>query len=501
MPTRSDGFRRLHPASLLFTVGQVLRAFLLPAVLLLVFQRGEGFEGWFAIFAVPAGVAAVVRYLSLRYALTHDALIIRRGILNRTERRIPYDHIHSLDTSRNIVHRVLGVADVIVQTASGSEPEAVLRVLSLDDVEAMRARVFSDRRTGSRPVTADLHRPPDPASDVVSTDTRVVAHASIGDLVTYGLISNRGTVALAAALGVVSQLDVLPAEDWWQQQARQLPGLAPQGTIATVVAVTILVLGAIIVLRLLSVVWMLATLWDFRLEIRADELRTRYGLLTQRTVTLPRRRIQVVTSEQGWLHRLFHRTSMRARTAGAVAADRSGSSRDWLYPVARDDQVEPLLTAAHPELDASRVDWQPVHPRAWRRLAVRWLVVIAAAAVAALAMRPAGALALVPVAAAAVWVARRRARSIRWGLTPTAVWYCHGWIGRHLRVVRFAKIQAVSLFENPFDRRHRMATVTVDTANAGPGGSAIRIPFLDRDVADRLRERLGSEASITRFQW
>jgi len=500
MPTRSEGFRRLHPASLLFTVGQVLRAFLLPAVLLLVFQQGEGFEGWLAILAVPAGVAAIVRYLSLRYALTQDELVIRRGILNRTERRVPFDHIHSLDTSRNVVHRLLGVADVMVQTASGSEPEAVLRVLSLDDVEAMRMRVFSDRRPGTRPTT-DGDRSGDRASDAARDDTRLVAHASIGDLVTYGLISNRGTVALAAALGVVSQLDVLPAEDWWEQHARQLPGLAPQGAIATVVAVTAVVIGTIVVLRLLSVVWMLATLWDFRLEIRADELRTRYGLLTQRTVTLPRRRIQVVTSEQGWLHRLFHRTSMRARTAGAVAADRSGSSRDWLYPVARDEQVESLLTAAHPELDASRVDWQPVHSRAWRRLAVRWLLVIAAAAVAALATRPVVALALVPVAAASVWVARRRARSIRWGLTPTAIWYCHGWIGRHLRVVRFAKIQAVSLFENPFDRRHHMATVTVDTANAGPGGSAIRIPFLDRTLAERLRERLGSEASVTRFQW
>jgi len=315
MPTRSEGFRRLHPASLLFMVGQVLRAFLLPAVLLLVFQRGEGFEGWLAIFAVPAGVAAVVRYLSLRYALTQDELVIRRGILNRTERRVPFDHIHSLDTSRNVVHRLLGVADVIVQTASGSEPEAVLRVLSLDDVESMRRRVFSDRRAlDARPGTAD-HRSPDQVSDIAADPTRLVAHASIGDLVMYGLISNRGTVALAAALGVVSQLDVLPAEDWWEQQARQLPGLAPQGTVATVVAVTTLVIGVIVVLRLLSVLWMLATLWDFRLEIRADELRTRYGLLTQRTVTLPRRRIQVVTSEQGWLHRLFHRTSMRGAAA------------------------------------------------------------------------------------------------------------------------------------------------------------------------------------------
>jgi len=496
MPTRSDDFRRLHPASLLFMVGQVLRAFLLPAVLLLVFQRGEGFEGWLAILAIPAGIAAVVRYLSLRYKLTDDELVIRRGILNRTERRVPYDHIHSLDTSRNLVHRLLGVADVIVQTASGSEPEAVLRVLSLDDVEAMRARVFSGRRPGAATVAAGQ-----PSGAVETGGTRLVAHASIGDLVTYGLISNRGTVALAAALGVVSQLDVLPAEDWWEQQARELPGLAPDGPVATTVAIIAVVISAIVVLRVLSVGWTLATLWDFRLEIRADELRTRYGLLTQRTVTLPRRRLQVVTSEQGWLHRLFHRTSMRARTAGAVAEDRSGRSRDWLYPVARDDQVAVLLTAAHPDLDASEVEWLSVHPRAWRRLAVRWLVVIGCVAVTAIAARPVLAVMLVPVAAAAVWVARRRARSIRWGLTATAIWYCHGWIGRHLRVVRFAKIQAVSLFESPFDRRHRMATVTVDTANAGPGGSAIRIPFLDRNVAERLRERLGSEASVTRFQW
>ena len=63
------------------------------------------------------------------------------------------------------------------------------------------------------------------------------------------------------------------------------------------------------------------------------------------------------------------------------------------------------------------------------------------------------------------------------------------------------KIQAVGLETSPFDRRHGMASVQVDTAAAGPLGSAIDIPFLDRAVARQLYDTLNLEAAQTAFRW
>lgn len=492
-----ESFRRLHPVSLLFSLAHVLRAFLLPAILLLVVGRGEGFEGWIAWLALPAAAAALIRYLSLRYRMGDRELVIRTGILHRRERHVPYDHIHSLDTSRTLIHRALGVADVSVQTASGADPEATFRVLSQSAVEEMRRRVFAGREEYSQG-TLDQGFP---ADAVVASDTTTVSHARPWDLVVYGIISNRGLVALAAVLGLLWQLELMPSDLWWSDHIRSLPGLAPHSLMATVVIGVSGLVAAIVVLRMLSVAWALVSLWDFRLTRRGDELRTRYGMVTQRSATIPRHRIQIVTVDESLLHRLFGRASLHARTAGATQPDQSGGGRDWLFPVARTADVAALLDLVHPDLDPDSVQWTGLHRRAWRRMAVRWLAVVAVVALVVGWRWPWLAAVGLPVAVVVVGAARVRARHCQWSVTNDAVWWRRGWPGRTLRVVRCAKIQAVAMTESPFDRRHRMASLEVDTANAGVGRAAIRIPYLDREVADRLRERLGQEAAGTRFRW
>jgi membrane protein YdbS with pleckstrin-like domain len=51
-------------------------------------------------------------------------------------------------------------------------------------------------------------------------------------------------------------------------------------------------------------------------------------------------------------------------------------------------------------------------------------------------------------------------------------------------------VQAALVEESPFDRRHRMACVAVDTAGAGSRSDTIRIPYLDRDIAVALSRSL-----------
>ena len=61
------------------------------------------------------------------------------------------------------------------------------------------------------------------------------------------------------------------------------------------------------------------------------------------------------------------------------------------------------------------------------------------------------------------------------------------------------KIQAVELDESPFDRRHQMASLAVDTA--GAGAHKIDIPYLSRPTAEDARMTLAHEAAATVFRW
>ena len=88
-----------------------------------------------------------------------------------------------------------------------------------------------------------------------------------------------------------------------------------------------------------------------------------------------------------------------------------------------------------------------------------------------------------------------------WCLGEDAVGYRSGWWTRRESVLRYSKVQSVAQVHNPFDRRHRMRRLVVDSAGAGQSGHRIRIPFLPEADAERLESRLAFEAAHRQFRW
>ena len=137
-----------------------------------------------------------------------------------------------------------------------------------------------------------------------------------------------------------------------------------------------------------------------------------------------------------------------------------------------------------------------VSSRAKRYWAVRalagWLVVVAGADAIAFAFstRAAVITACVAVGLAALHVTvmpRWRFRVHRWETTDTAVYTQSGWFNQERRIAPVGRIQTVDTQRGPFEQLFGLANVTVTTASAaGP----LKIPGLDRDVADRIVEDL-----------
>jgi len=55
--------------------------------------------------------------------------------------------------------------------------------------------------------------------------------------------------------------------------------------------------------------------------------------------------------------------------------------------------------------------------------------------------------------------------------------------------------------QSPFDRRHRMASVRVDTAGAADASHRVDIPYLPVETATALFGQLGTAAARTVFRW
>jgi len=495
--------QRLHPASLLFSLGSAARRLLLPGLVVLFASRGGGnTEIWLMLIFVPAAVAAMLRYVSYRYRLGSDEMVVREGIVTRNERHIPYARIQNIDLVQNPLHRLFGVAEVRLQTASGDKPEAVIRVLSLRSVDRLRAHVFHDR---SPETEAGAESDTEIAN--AGRALRALLHLSTRDLVLFGLISNRGMAVVAAAMGLAWQLDL-----WdWEERMEALPealqgsvgSLPKPGLLATVVLSVAGLFVLLALLRLFSVVWAILKFHDFTLTRRGEDLRVEYGLLTRVSATIPRGRIQTLTTRSRPFHRALGRTAVLVETAGGGQGEESsGSDRLWLAPLIHEDKLPSLIAEALPEIDSGAIEWQPVERRAWKRLFRRSLVFTGLIGTAAFALVGVWGLSVLLVGGIVSWYhARLSIRHCRYALTSQAVLFRSGWWSRRMSVVRLGKIQALRLGESPFDRRLGMASLRVDTAGGGRIGHGVAIPFLEAKLARGMLDRLYVEAGGRTFEW
>ncbi len=493
--TTPTGSHRLHPMSPVFEIGRSFFSLVVPGLVFVLLASGDSYELWYMLLFVPAAAVSLKRYLTLRYELSDDHLVVREGLVFRSVRHIPYDRIQNIDTVQNPLHRLLGVVEVRVETASGQEPEAVLRVLSVPRFMELRAGVFAERDDDEAQTPDDFVGPraprlPEP-QPVPFFRMRPV------DVVYFGLLSQKGIAVLSGLVFLLWEFNL------WDRIEKRIP-IDPERLSALFPAWEWLVIGVFIValLQVVTVAWAFITLHDFHIVRSKDDLRTTCGLWTHQTATLPRHRIQFLSISEGLFPRLFGRISVKALTAGGDSTNDSQVSRKWLVPLVERAALDPIVREIQPDVAFTGLPWARVHPHARRRMIVKGAVV--ALVPTLLVARDAGFWA-VPFFALLVLLvfvtATKRARRLAYAVTDSAVYVRDGVLTHARNAVRFSKIQSISLRQTPFDRRHRMATVSVDTA--GPGGSDLtfRIPYLDVRDAMRFVRTVRRRVERTSFRW
>jgi putative membrane protein len=479
--------RRLHPSSVLFLLLGDLGRAILPLAAAVVFARGPGLETLAAAASIPYAGFLLLRYWYSRYELGDEELVVRTGLLFRNERHVPWTRIHNVGVSQNALHRLLGVLEARIETGGGEEPEALLRVIDTAAKAEIEARVLSARaeEPGSPP--------PAEAEPGTAGDGDVVPRLGLRDLALVGLVDSRGWVVVAALAGLAWQLEIW--ERFGRPQGEAVRGAAGSvvewlrstdgilSALAVLGLVLLVALAAFGALRILSVGWSIVTLWGFRARRQRLGMVIEHGLLTRTATALRFDRVQLLCVRETPLHRLLGRVEVRLETA--ADRDQEEGLSHWLTPLARRADLQELLGAVFPLPPLGDLPWRPVDPCAHRRLRNQWLLVLLGAAVLAalnLGLLAAAVVAavLLPVALAA---ARGQARRLGYVVGDEVVVFRSGWLWRRTSITRRDRLQVVALTETPFDRRHRTATLKIDTAGAGGAGHPIEIPFLARETA------------------
>ena len=501
----------LHPWSWLFVLLAQLRQFLFPLIALMVFgqrasSREDGYQMVTMVIVAAVLVAiSLLRYFTYRYAIGDDRLSVRSGLLSRNRREIPFARIHNVAVQQNLLHRLFGVAEIRLESAGSKHPEAEMRVLRLDQALALEQLV---RQHGRNP-----QAPGADAESIDNTETTAATPATAGadvpnqtllalrtaDLIRLGLVSNRGMVVVAAAIGAVFQLvprDVVG--DFIKAHVREAAGMANGFTLSTTSWVLIgaaFVLLVLAMTRLLSIALAFVQYHRFTLSRGDGRLTVERGLFSRTRSSVGQRRIQAWSLHQGILQRWLGAQQLKVDIAAGNAEDNNSRSLRELAPIASQADCQRLLQTLAAELHWPPAQWQPAaRSQAWRLClpALFWQPLLIAGL-----WQLAGSWALLLLCwlPLTVWRAWRSVAFMGYHVDDQAAMVRGGWRKRWWRMAQTSKIQGLRLQRSPLDRLCGTASLLLDTAGSSLGGPRLRLELLPLARAEQLLEQLSAQIS------
>ncbi|WP_415381979.1 PH domain-containing protein [Halosimplex sp. TS25] len=493
---RIEGPRSLHVLTVPYQIAQqgisiaiALVVFGVPGVSAL-FGSGRSLLAIAAALAVVLGATAIVGYLvasyrRFEYELTSDTFDIRSGVFSRRKREIPLRRIQNVDISQNVVQRLLGIAEVGLETAGGGQTEAQLRYVGDEEAE----RLQSEISRLSRAVEAADGETAEPEAERFDT----IFEMSQRELGVLALISVDLRIAsflfFGASIFAPSAVSAFEPESIWEY------GIGLESILGAVLGPAAALVG-ILVLALISGALNAARYYGFRLDRGEEELRYERGLLQRFRGTIPLSKVQTLTVRENVLARALGYAALTIETAGYTPTSGESNGSQSAIPVAERDRVVSLARSLE-AFDATGFERPP--KRARLRYAFRYAIGLAVV-VALLYLGtvvtdyglfwyvPLLGLPLVPVAAHLKWANRGYALGEEHVVTRNGFWV------RKQKVVPYHRVQTVFTTETIFQRRRDLATVTIDTAGSqsitGDDAQAVDV---DVGTADRIRERVPDE--------
>ncbi|WP_179090197.1 PH domain-containing protein [Paenibacillus sp. FSL H8-0548] len=365
--------RTLHPIYILFGLLQTIRGFL--PFILIGLVKGTDWTGlnwyWYAGAAALAVVILVFSFLEWRsfgFWLEEDRIIIRKGLLLRDEKTIYYGRIHSVNVEQPLIQRLLGVAQVKIETPGGNKKaDGILPALSVKEANDIQLMLRKQANTKTEPTSdvfadateaAEIDMPADrplivkinekplmaaPSKVEVSSEIRSVTLKPVQLFQAAATSTNFGLVAAFLA-GLYSFADdiinqLLP-DHFFETMVEDSSSLMPGYILIVMVGVAVIGFA-----WLLSVLLYVLKYSGFSVKRDGRQISVSYGLLEKKSFVFDSKKVQAVIVNEGLLRQIFGYAEIQLQI---VSSDKK--EQLMLHPFLKRSKVQSLLNDFVPQV-------------------------------------------------------------------------------------------------------------------------------------------------------
>jgi len=506
---KENGWQRTSPLAAIFYLGKIYQAIaknavqsLAPLVAFLFASKGDLMGkivfGAAAFFLLTL-VGAFLRYLFFRYRITDDSVLIREGILKKTQLDIKFDRIQAINTRQNVVYRAFGLVTIMLDTAGSGKQEGHIPAVTMTIADSLK-----DRIRESAPTRLDGAEAGEGEGEGDrSKSGRRLLWLRAADIVRIGLSSNRALFFLVFLGPLFEQLGDR-VEDSIEEGIENGPiaaaAMAQASAASGVGYVVTIVFAVLLFLVAASVIG--AFLRYHRFELVSDNhvLRSTGGLLTRHEHSINLTKVQTVVVHQNIILRLFRRFRLQARQA---SSGRAKASKSFIIPLCSADQLTSLATEIfateyrNAVLDPREVKFRPIAHQYFRTRVLLTGVLPAVILTAVLAV-PIGFSALlfllwIPLDACIVW---RLFKGYGIFVAHDGLALRRGFLGYRVSSFLHRKVQRVSLTQTLMQRRKGLATLRFYLASG-----SIKLPYVDYQKARQLRDYVLYRVESSQAAW
>jgi len=408
------------------------------------------------------------QYRNFTFHIEDDKLIIHKGVLVKDRKSVPIERIQSIQVTKNVIQRLLGLVALKVDTAGSRGNELEIPALERDRADALRNLLYAKKEAildtdgiTDENISTSSQESDKPRIDPREEQGRVLVKLGLFDLLKVGLTENHlktGFIAIAFVFGYASQYQELLQEylegyvDTYASQVADA-GLA--------FALSLFVLYAVfsVVLSLLRV---LLKFWELKAVLKSEAVEISSGLLQRNESRIPKKKIQYIQWETNPLRKLAGYESATLKPSNSVGEVSNKQTIE--IPALRIAENEYLATGVFPGAEQPD-NFIKGDPWAYARLySIFGFVIFAPLAVLLYFQFSYSGIAILLLMGLFSAYGYRYGKTVRLHFDEHYVYIFKGWLFPQRVILPAYKAQSLQLSQNILLRRRKLGHLTLFTA-------------------------------------
>ena len=473
-------------------IRQTIKAFW--PILLSVFiggKNGTSFVDYIAYIAL--GFAAlnvfgsILTFFRFYFHIEDGAIIIDKGVLKRSKVNIPFERIQTINFQQNLLHQMFGVVSLEIDTAGAGKAELTIDALNKEEAEAIRQFILTERKA----VIAESE-----VTDETSLENEkgeVILNLGISDLIKIGVSQNHIRSMGILFAFVFSTLNEI-TDDITGLVESQVDGYESFFANNQWAVAIISILLVALISFIYSIISISLSNYDLKLSLKSKGLKLVRGLLNRQEISVNKKKVQVVSWSDNPLRRMFKMYTLQI--AQASSTDAAQLKSKIKVPGSYQHQVDRVAQNVFPAEFYREEQKNKVS-----KLLLQRIIIISGLVPALIAQTLYFAigwycllfLLWIPLLAS---IAGMYYRKRSYEFNEELLKNNRGTFGNMYELLQLYKIQSIQIKQSWYQRRKKLANVTLFTASG-----ALKIPFIELDQAEKLEKYVLYKVESDKREW